>query len=112
MLSLMPTPYRGYMEDIFELIRSAEVISTLNLAKGYWQIPMSTTSREITAFTTPFGLYEFEVMLFGLHNAPATFQMNHVLRGAEAYAEAYLDDIVVFSRTWEEHVEHLRDVFS
>ena len=102
------------VEEIFEQIGRAEIISTLDLAKGYWQIPMSAESKERTAFTTPFGLYEFQVMPFGLHNAPATFQrlMNHILRGSEAFAGVYIDDIVVFSQTWEEHLRHLRDVFS
>jgi len=102
------------VEELFEQIGNAQIISTLDLAKGYWQIPMAATSREMTAFTTPFGLYEFNVMPFGLHNAPATFQrlMNHVLRGAETYASSYIDDIVVFSQTWQEHLDHLRDVFS
>jgi len=69
------------VEEMFESIGAAKVISTLDLAKGYWQIPMSRSSREKTAFATPFGLFEFEVMPFGLHNAPATFQrlMNHIL---------------------------------
>lgn len=101
-------------EEVFERVGNAKVISTLDLSKGYWQIPMEETSREMTAFATPFGLYEFEVMPFGLHNAPATFQrlINHVLRGGEAYSSAYIDDIVVFSQNWEDHFKHLRDVFT
>ena len=101
------------VEEIFESIGSLTVISTLDLAKGYWQIPMAPDSKEETAFTTPFGLYEFEVMPFGLHNAPATFQrtMNHVLRDCRGFSGAYIDDIVVFSKSWEEHIQHLREVF-
>ena len=64
------------VEEIFEQIGSSTVISTFDLAKGYWQIPMATESREKTAFATPFGLFEFEVMPFGLYNAPATFQVS------------------------------------
>ena len=102
------------VEETFKQIGSAEIVSTLDLARGYWQIPMTAESREKTTFTTPFGLYEFRVMPFGLHNAPATFQrlMNHVLWGSGAFAGVYIDDIVVFSRSWEEHLGHLRDVFS
>ena len=53
-------------------------------------------------------------MPFGLHNAPATFQrlMNRVLQGCQSFAQAYIDDIVVYSRTWEEHLQHLRKVFN
>ena len=69
------------IEEMFEKIGSATVISTLDLAKGYWQIPMAPDSQEKTAFVTPFGLFESTVMPFGLHIAPATFQrmMNYVL---------------------------------
>ena len=99
------------IEEILEQIGTAEIMSTLDLAKGYWQIPIAAASREITAFITPFGLYEFNVMPFGLHNAPATFQrlMNHVLHGWEKFAGVYLDDVVVFSQSWE---EHLQEVFT
>ena len=102
------------IEEMFEKIGSATVISTLDLAKGYWQIPMAPDSQEKTAFVTPFGLFEFTVMPFGLHSAPATFQrtMNHVLRECQDIAGAYIDDVVIFSHGWGEHLEHLREVFS
>ena len=92
----------------------AKYISTLNLARGYWQVPVAEESKEKTAFTTPFGLYEFNVMPFGLHNAPATFQrlMNRVLEGCQEFALAYIDDVVVYSKSWEEHLQHLHKVFS
>ena len=69
------------IEELIDTIDPAQAISTLDLAKGYWQIPMDQGSKDKTAFTTPFGLYEFEVMPFGLHSGPATFQrmINHVL---------------------------------
>ena len=75
---------------------------------------MNEESREKTAFTTPFGLYEFEVMPFGLHSAPATFQrmINYALRNCQEFARAYIDDIVIFSGCWEEHLDHLRKVMT
>ena len=97
------------------LTRSARhVLSTLDLRKGYWQIPLKESSKEKTAFTTPFGLYEFNVLAFGLHSAPATFQqlINHVLLGCKQFAGAYIDDIIVFSASWSEHIKHLCEVFS
>ena len=102
------------MEELIDTIGPAGVITTLDLAKGYWQIPMDEESKDKTAFTTPSGLYEFEVMPFGLHSAPATFQrmINHALRNCWPFARAYIDDIVIFSRSWEEHLVHLREVFT
>lgn len=99
------------IEEIFETIGSATLISTLDLAKGCWQIPVSASSREKkTAFTTPFGLYEFVVMPFGLHSAPATFQrlMDHILRDRRAFSGSF---IAIFSDSWEELLHHLHEVF-
>ena len=102
------------IEELIDTIGPAGVITTLDLAKGYWQIPVDEESKDKTAFTTPFGLYEFEVMPFGLHSAPATFQrmINHTLRDCWPFARAYIDDIVIFSRSWEEHLVHLQGVFT
>ena len=58
------------VEDVLEEVGPAKYISTLDLVRGYWQVPMSEESKEKMAFTTPFGLYEFNVMPFGLHTAP------------------------------------------
>jgi len=65
-----------------------------------------------TAFQTPWGRFEFTRMPFGLMNAPATFQrsMNHVLQGLEQFSICYIDDIVVHSKQWEEHVKQIREV--
>lgn len=105
-----PTPR---LDDLIERIGTAQYITTLDLCRGYWQVPLAPEARQYTAFRTPQGLFQFTVMPFGLQGAPATFQrlMDQVLRGAESYSGAYLDDIVVFSQTWEDHLEHLRDIF-
>ena len=102
------------IEEVFESVGSSTFVTTLDLASGYWQIPLAPSSREKTAFATPFGLFEFIVMLFGLHNAPATFQrtMNHLLRDCQDFARAYIDDIAVFSSGRAEHLSHLREVFN
>lgn len=73
---------------------------------------MSPGAQERSAFITPFGLYEFKVMPFGMKNAPATFQrlVNQLLDKFEGFAVAYLDDIAVFSQTWEDHLTHLSQV--
>ena len=101
------------VEEVLESVGSATIFSTLDLCEGYWQVPMEEKSREKTAFTTPFGLFEFNVMPFGLHNAPATFQhmMNEALCECQDFAKAYIDDVVIYSSTWEEHLDHLEQVF-
>ena len=93
---------------------AARFFSTLDLQSGYWQVPVNECDREKTAFVTPSGLYQFKCMPFGLTNAPATFQrlMNAVLRGlTPSQCLVYLDDIIVFSSTFDEHIHRLRSVF-
>ena len=69
--------------------------------------------RRKTAFSTPFGLYQFNVMPFRLQGAPATFQrlMDHVLQGLQKFSSAYLDDVIICSETWSEHLAHVQQVF-
>lgn len=97
------------IDDLLEKIGAAKYITTLDLCKGYWQVPLEESCRPYTAFQTPAGLFHFTVMPFGLHGAPATFQrlMDRVLQGCDFCSAAYLDDVVIFSHTWEEHVQHL-----
>ncbi len=87
-------------------------MSTLDLTKGYWQVPLSDDAKPKTAFSTPSGHWQYRVLPFGLHGAPATFQrlMDVLLRPHQPYAAAYLDDVVVHSETWEDHLERLRRV--
>ncbi|PIK53206.1 hypothetical protein BSL78_09916 [Apostichopus japonicus] len=81
---------------------------------GLLSSTLISTAREKSAFITPFGLFEYLVMPFGMRNAPATFQrlVDNVLQGCEEFAKAYIDDIVIFSKTWEEHLCHLEAVFN
>uniref|UniRef100_A0A1X7T409 Reverse transcriptase RNase H-like domain-containing protein n=1 Tax=Amphimedon queenslandica TaxID=400682 RepID=A0A1X7T409_AMPQE len=96
-------------EEMFETVEGARIMTTLDLANGYWQIPLDQSAREKTAFATSDGLYKFEVMPFGLHSAPATFQwmVNTVLRSCFQFAQAY---IVIFSQNWKELLYHLEEV--
>uniref|UniRef100_K7EXH9 Gypsy retrotransposon integrase-like protein 1 n=1 Tax=Pelodiscus sinensis TaxID=13735 RepID=K7EXH9_PELSI len=100
------------VEELLERLGRAQYLSTLDLTKGYWQIPLTPTSQAKTAFATPSGLYHFITMPFGLNGAAATFQrvMDQVLRDHQAYAAAYIDDIIIFSASWEEHLTHVRAV--
>lgn len=103
------------INSILEKLRHATFISTLDLFRGYWQVPLAEDSRPITAFTVPgLGLYQFRVMPFGLHSAGATFQrlLDTVIGPElEPQAFAYLDDLVLVTKTFEEHLELLRTVF-
>nr|XP_041632108.1 uncharacterized protein LOC121502491 [Drosophila kikkawai] len=103
------------INHILERLRNAKYISTLDLRNGYWQIPMEAGSRACTAFTVPGrGLFQWRVMPFGLHSAPATFQraLDSVIGpDLDPYAFAYLDDIIVIGASLEEHMENLRRVF-
>ena len=102
------------IDDTLDLLAGAKYFTTLDLASGYWQVPMEESSQEKTAFITYSGLYEFRKMPFGLVNAPATFQrlMEVVLAGiARDGCHVYLDDILVFGKTLEEHNHNLRRVF-
>jgi len=96
-------------------LRGAKYLTTLDLKSGYWQVPLSRESRAVTAFTVPGkGLMQFCVMPFGLHSAPATFQrlLDQTLGPElEPNVFVYLDDIIVCTRTFSEHLTILRKVF-
>ena len=102
------------VEDILDTLGEAKYFTSLDLASGYWQVELDQDARAKSAFTTHHGLFEFVRMPFGLCNAPATFQrlMQAVLSGLEwRSCFAYLDDILIASRTFDDHLRHLREVF-
>ena len=100
------------VDDLIDSLGKAKYITTLDLARGYWQVPVQEESRPHTAFTTPYGLFQFKVMPFGLHGAPATFQrmMDGLLAGCSGFAAAYLDDVVIFSTDWGDHIRHIHSI--
>ena len=102
------------IDELIDRLGQARFISTIDLTRGYWQIPIAQKDREKTAFATPYGLFQFKVLPFGLNGAPACFQrlMDRVIQGCEDYAAAYLDDLVIFSNSWKEHLEQLEVALS
>ena len=103
-----------FIDELISSVRGAKIFSALDLYSGYHQIPMNPNDIEKTSFTTKFGNYNFKVMPFGLTNAPATFQreMNRILLPLIGNCLfVYIDDIVVYSKTLEEHLFHLKQVF-
>lgn len=101
------------IEDIFDTLSGSKYFTTLDLAMGYHQVEMHPDDREKTAFSTPFGLFQYNVMPFGLATAPATFMrlMTIVFRGMlYNTCLAYLDDIIIFGRTFTEHLDRLAAV--
>jgi len=103
------------IDDCLESLAGSNRFSTMDLASGYWQIPMKECDKPKTAFITKSGLWEFNVLPFGLTNAPGTFErtMETILRGCQwKTCLIYLDDIIVFAPTHEEHVRRLRQVLA
>lgn len=100
--------------DLLDKLGRCQYFSTLDLASGFHQIEMSEEDIAKTAFNTEQGHYEYLRMPFGLRNAPATFQrvMDNILRGIQnERCLVYLDDIIIFSTSLQEHITRLREVF-
>ena len=100
------------VDELIDRVGNASFISTLDLTKGYWQVPVAECDREKTAFMMPYGLFQFRRMPFGLQGAPATFQrmVDKLLDGFGHYASAYIDDVIIFSSDWVDHLAHLEEV--
>ena len=108
-LSLIPLPK---IDEMHVKLKGAKFFSTIDLRSGYYHIALGKDSRAKTAFVTPFGKYKFLQVPFGLAQAPAFFQhlMNKVLDNC-SFAMTYLDDIIIFSNSEEEHLAHIKEIF-
>lgn len=104
------------LEDVFDTIGNskAKIFSVLDLRSGFWQIPLDPETKHKTAFVTHHGIFQFKRLPFGLQNAPTTFQMlmTQVLQGLNwKFVLVYVDDILLLSDTFENHLQHLQLVF-
>ena len=108
-LSLIPLPK---INKMYAKLKGAKFFLTIDLRSGYYHIPLGKDLRAKTAFVMPFGKYKFLQVPFGLAQAPAFFQhlMNKVLDNCP-FAMTYLDDIIIFSNTEEEHLAHIEEIF-
>ena len=104
------------IDNTLETLKGAKIFSTLDLKSGYWQVPTKGEHESKTAFWTSSGqLFEFSRLPFGLCDAPARFNwlMDNMLSGLSwEVCLYYLDDIIVFSKDWEEHQQQLRMVLN
>ena len=109
-LSLYPLPK---IDEMFAKLNGSRIFSTIDLRSGYYHIGLTKGSRPKSALMVPMGKSEFLRTPFGLSQVPAYFQLliDNVLQGCSKFAMGYLDDIIIFSRTEEEHLEHLEKIF-
>ena len=111
----IPDPYEmPRIDDIIDQLGEANFLSKLDLSKGFYQVPVNPDDVEKTAFRTPIGKFEFLAMPFGLRNAPATFQrlMDILLGDTPEFACAYMDDVIIFSNSGDDHLQHINIVMS
>ena len=102
-----------WIDDILDQLKGNTYFSKIDLKSGYHQVPIKPSVVWKTAFKAKEGLFKWLVMPFGLTNAPATFMrmMDDILRPfTNSFVVVYLDDILIFSQTWEEHLHHIRQV--
>ena len=109
-LSLYPLPK---IDEMFSKLGGATIFSTIDLRSGYYHIGLTQESRAKSAFVVPMGKWQFKCTPFGLSQAPAYFQLliDKVLMGCSSFVMGYLDDIIIFSKTEEEHLQHLEEIF-
>ncbi|GBM31235.1 Transposon Ty3-I Gag-Pol polyprotein [Araneus ventricosus] len=100
------------IEERVERMFAAKFITVIDLAKGYWQIPLSKRAQRYAAFVTNFGTYVPLRVPFGLVNGPYFFSklMSQVLENCESFVVPYLDDIAIYSNNWEDHLKHVDEV--
>src|SRR6218665_2395318 len=100
------------IDALLDCLGGAVFMTKLDMTKAYFQVPVAPEHVHLTGFVTSRGHWQWRYMAFGLRNAPATFSrlVSKIFKGLEDYCEAYLDDVMVFSRSWDDHLNHLHNV--
>ena len=108
-----PDPFQMPMiHDLLDNVAGATWPTKVDMNNGFYQVPLVRDSQDMTAFCSPWGKFAFTRMPFGLMNAPATFQrcMQNTLSQQLEFSSIYIDDVLIYSSTWMEHLEHIRGV--
>lgn len=99
------------IQDVIDKVVNCEYFTVLDINSAFWCITLKEEDREKTSFITRYGKFMFKVLPFGLKNAPATFQriLSNIIRrnGLDEFCINYIDDILIFSQTWEDHLNHI-----
>ena len=100
------------IDDCIDEVGNSKYVTKFDLLKGFWQVPLTDRAKEVSAFATPNGLYQYKVMPFGMKNSPATFQrlVNNVICGLDG-CDAYIDDVIIYSDSWSDHLQRIRQFF-
>lgn len=110
----VPDPYPlPRIDDMIDTVSNAKYLTKIDLLKGFYQVPLTERARAMSAFVTPEGHFEYTVLPFGMKNSGSTFQRlaNTLIEGLPN-VRAYIDDLVIFSSTWEEHIRDLETLMS
>ena len=94
------------IDDCVEKVGNSKYVTKFDLLKGFWQVPLTDRAREVSAFATPNGLYQYKVVPFGMKNSPATFQQL-----VNNSCDAYIDDIIIYSDSWSDHLQRIMKFF-
>ncbi len=100
------------IDDCIDKVGNSKYVTKFDLLKGFWQVPLTDRAKEVSAFATPTGLYQYKVMPFGMKNSPATFQrlVNMVIAGLDG-CDAYIDDVIIYTDTWSDHLQRIKQFF-
>ena len=100
------------IDDCIDKVGKAKYVTKIDPLKGFYQVPLTERAKELSAFVTPSGLYQYKVMAFGMKNSPATFQrlINSVTSGIDG-CDAYIDDAIIYSDTWKEYLSTIRQFY-